>query len=389
MTEPDPKRLPPQVIILALAALCNDAASEMIYPLLPLFVTTYLGGSALIAGAIEAVADAVSALLKYFAGRLSDRTATRKPLVITGYALPAISRLIIAAASTWGMVLSARLLDRTGKGIRSAPRDAIIADVTPPESRGRAFGFHRALDHTGAVIGPLFAMLLLGVFHLELRTVFYIALIPAFAGVVLLIFALREPPREDPERKVEVSSSRPLPPGFKLGLVPVGLFALANSSDVFLLLQATRVGVAAALLPLLWAAHHVVKAALSERAGALSDRIDRRWMLAGGWLIYAAIYGFFPAARTTTSMFTLFILYALPFAMTEGAERAWVIRDVGADVRGRAFGAYYLTVGVCTLTGTLLFGYLYDKVNPSIAFFTGAAIATLAALTLLLQPRRA
>lgn len=385
---PDSKRLRPQVVILALAALCNDTASEMIYPLLPLFVTTYLGGSAFIAGAIEGIADAVSALLKYFAGRLSDRTATRKPLVVTGYALPAISRLIIAAATSWAMVLSARLLDRTGKGIRSAPRDAIIADVTPPESRGRAFGFHRALDHTGAVIGPLLAMLLLGVFALELRTVFYIALIPAFAGVVLLLVALKEPPRSETRGAVPMASGvGALPRSFKISLLPIGLFALANSSDIFLLLQASRAGVAAALLPLLWAVHHVVKAALSERAGALSDRVDRRWLLGAGWLVYAAIYLLFPQARTTGAMFTLFIFYALPFALTEGAERAWVIRNVSAEVRGRAFGAYYLTVGVCTLGGTLLFGLLYDKVSADVAFFTGAALAVAAASTLLVQPK--
>lgn len=383
-----PNRLRPQVVILAFAALCNDTASEMIYPLLPLFITTYLGGSAFIAGAIEGFADAVSAVLKYYAGRLSDRTATRKPLVVTGYALPAISRLMIAAATTWGMVLSARLLDRTGKGIRSAPRDAIIADVTPAEGRGRAYGFHRALDHTGAVIGPLFAMLLLSVFALELRTVFYIALVPAFAGVVLLLVGLKEPPRSAPKGSNDrPRSAAPLPRSFKLGLLPIALFSLANSSDIFLLLQASRVGVAAALLPLLWALHHVVKAALSERAGALSDRIDRRWLLGSGWLIYSVIYLAFPYARTTTAVFALFIVYALPFALSEGAERAWVIRDIGAEARGKAFGAYYLTVGACTLGGTLLFGYLYDAVSPSVAFVTGATLAALAVVTLLIQPR--
>lgn len=379
------RKLEPQVIVLALAALCNDTASEMIYPLLPLFVTTYLGGTAFVAGAIEAVADAVSAMLKYFAGRLSDRVGKRKPLVITGYALPALSRVVIALATTWPMVLGARLLDRTGKGIRSAPRDAIIADVTPAEARGRAFGFHRALDHTGAVIGPLFAMFLLGVMHVELRTVFLIAIVPAFIGVALLFFALREPERASPPKRKDASTPDvPLPPTLKMSLVSIALFSLANASDVFLLLQASRAGVAAAYLPLIWALHHVVKAALSERAGALSDRIDRRWLLGAGWLIYAAIYFAFPHAKGFVPVLVLFVLYALPFALTEGAERAWVIRHVDGSIRGRAFGSYYLVTGAATLIGTLMFGALYDRFG-SLAFMLAGSLAIVAAISLIPQ----
>lgn len=388
VTEESRRKLRPQVIVLAFAALCNDTASEMIYPLLPLFITTYLGGSAFVAGAIEAFADAVSAFLKYFAGRLSDQVQRRKPLVITGYALPALSRVVIAAATTWPMVMGARLLDRTGKGIRSAPRDAIIADVTPAEARGRAFGFHRALDHTGAVLGPLLAMLLLGPLDVELRTVFAIAIVPAAIGVALLLIALREPPRSAiVAKKHDSAGSRvPMPRGVYTSLIPVGLFALANSSDVFLLIQANRAGVAAAYLPLLWAAHHVVKAALSERAGALSDVIDRRWLLGAGWISYAFIYLAFPRVHGLTPVLVLFVLYALPFALTEGAERAWVIRHAPAEARGRVFGAYYLVTGICTLTGTLLFGAMYDRVGAP-AFFLGAGFAAAAAVALLLKQK--
>ena len=388
MTGEQKSRLKPQVVVLAFAALCNDMASEMIYPLLPLFITTYLGGTAFVAGTIEGVADALSACLKYYAGRLSDRMGRRKPLVIAGYGLPTISRVVIALATTWPMIFAARLLDRTGKGIRSAPRDAIIADVTPGENRGRAFGFHRALDHTGALIGPLIAAALLSIFALELRTVFMLAIIPAVIGMILLLFALREPDRQlQPKQKEGEGDDEPLPGSFKGSLIPIALFSLANSSDVFLLLQATRAGVAAAMLPLLWSTHHILKATLSERAGALSDRIDRRWLLGIGWIIYAVTYFFFSRAMSLTAMFVLFGLYALPFALTEGAERAWVIRHIGSGSRGRAFGAYYLTTGIFTLAGTLLFGAIYESVSPTAAFLTGGSIAIVAALSLLPQKK--
>lgn len=388
MAEVKPK-LRREVIVLSLASFFNDAASEMIFPLLPLFIITYLGGTPFIAGTIEGTADALSAILKYVAGRLSDRMPVRKPFIVSGYGLAALARLLIAAAVHWPTVLLARLVDRTGKGIRSAPRDAMIADVTPPEQRGRAFGFHRALDHTGAIVGPLLATMLLRGFGLPLRTVFYAAVVPALIGVMMLLFALKEQRREiHPRKTIEGGVSAPLPPAFKTSIISIALFALANSSDIFLLVQANRAGVTAATLPLLWSAHHILKAVLSERAGHLSDRIDRRWLLVSGWLLYAAIYFVFPLGHSTTFLLTLFVLYALPFALTEGAERAWVVAPVEQGARGRAFGIYYLVSGVCTLFGTLAFGAIYDHVNNAWAFWFGAALATMAAVSVMLNPRR-
>src|SRR5438105_5864430 len=199
------RRLRPQVILFGLVSLLNASASEMIYPLLPIFLTTTLGASAFVVGMIEGAADAVASILKLVAGAWSDRLSKRKPLVTTGYALAAASRALIAIASAWPIVLAARLIDRTGKGIRSAPRDALIADVTPPEDRGRAFGFQRALDHTGAVVGPLLATLLLRGMHLPLRTVFMWAVVPGAIGVVLLFVALREEPRAKRETTVDLA----------------------------------------------------------------------------------------------------------------------------------------------------------------------------------------
>lgn len=379
VTERSP-RLQPQVILLGLVSLLNDSASEMIYPLLPVFLTVTLGATAFDVGLIEGCAEAIAAILKYWFGRWSDRLPRRAPLISSGYALAAGSRAPIAAATAWPFVLIARLIDRTGKGIRSAPRDALISDVTPPEQRGRAYGFHRALDHTGAVIGPLAAFALLQGFHLATRTVFAIAVIPGFIAVALLLTILREPARAPRTSTGASAPDVPLPRPFWRALVAIALFSLANSSDAFLLLQANRAGVSAAMLPLLWAAHHVIKSLFSTKAGALSDRIDRRTLLVIGWTVYAAIYAVFPAATSVPAFFTLFVLYAIPFTLTEGAERAWIASLVPAETRGRSFGLYYLTTGVFVLGGTLLFGVLYDHAGHAAAFFTGAAMALLAAI---------
>lgn len=378
------RRLRPQVILLGLVSLLNDSASEMIYPLLPVFLTTTLGASAFDVGMIEGLAEALASILKYYAGAWSDRLRKRKTMISSGYALAAGSRALIAAAVAWPWVLAARLIDRTGKGIRSAPRDALISDVTPVEQRGRAYGFHRALDHTGAIVGPLMAVALLQGFHLPLRTVFYIAVIPGAIAVILLMTLLTEPDRE-PVVRSATEARAPLPRPFWGALASIALFSLANSSDAYLLLQARAAGIATSMLPLLWAAHHVIKSLFSTRAGALSDRMNRRTLLVIGWSCYAAIYFAFPFAHSMRSFFVLFVVYAIPFTLTEGAERAWISTLVPADARGRSFGLYYLATGIFVLLGTLLFGMLYDHVSRSAAFFTGAAIAVVAALSLLLR----
>ena len=352
----------------------------MIYPLLPVFLTSTLGATPLVVGMIEGAADAVASILKFFAGAWSDRLSKRKPLVTTGYALAAASRALIAVATAWPVVLIARLTDRTGKGIRSAPRDAMIADVTPPEDRGRAFGFQRALDHTGAVIGPLLATLLL--MRFELRTVFLIAVIPGAIGVALLLLFLREEPRS------QSGASALAGDGFSIRLIPIALFSLANSSDAYLILQAHAAGVTTAMLPILWSAHHVIKSLFSTRAGALSDRINRTTLLALGWSLYAVIYFVFPFSHSMPFFFALFIAYAIPFTLTEGAERAWIAENVAPERRGRTFGYYYLTNGFGVLAGTALFGWLYDNASRRAAFDAGAALALAAAIAAVCLRRR-
>src|SRR2546423_8305965 len=367
-TSQGPNRLRPQVILLGLISLLNDSASEMIYPLLPVFLTTTLGATPLIVGLIEGTADALSSILKLASGWISDRLPRRKPLIVGGYALAAISRAWISLAGRWPSVLAARLLDRTGKGIRSAPRDAMIADVTPAESRGRAFGFQRALDHTGAVIGPLLAILFLDGMHLPMRTVFMIAVIPGAIGVVLLIVALREVPGS----RFPVAGNRQLATGklpsqFWYALAAIALFSLANSSDAYLLLQAHAAGVATGMLPVLWAAHHVIKSLFSTQAGARSDVSDRRNLLILGWTVYAIIYFAVPFAHSMWLFVVLFVAYAIPFTLTEGAERAWVRGLVPADAPRKRFGLYSPPTGLFVLAGTAIFGVLYQNASPRAA----------------------
>lgn len=395
---PPAAKLNSQVVLLGLISLLNDTASEMIYPLLPVFLVSTLGATPLVVGLIEGAADALASVLKLAAGWLSDRLPRRKPLVVGGYALATLSRAWISVAARWPAVLAARLLDRTGKGVRSAPRDAIIADVTPMPERGRAFGFQRALDHTGAVLGPLLALALLQSAHVTMRHVFLIAVIPGAIGVVLLAIALREPSRaENPVRETRNSPEnrasgtlsgrdgrdRPssMPSRFWAALGAIGIFALANSSDVYLILQAHAAGVTTVMLPLLWSAHHVIKSLFSTAAGALSDRIGRRWLLVIGWSVYAVVYFIFPYARSLPFFFALFVVYAIPFTLTEGAERAWISDIVPAGARGRSFGFYYLVTGAGVLAGTTIFGELYQHVSPAAAFDTGAVLAIVAAVT--------
>lgn len=385
MTRP---KLQPQVVLLGLASLLNDTASEMIYPLLPVFLSATLGASPAILGIIEGAADALASILKYFAGAWSDRAKERKTLVALGYGLAAGSRALIAAATVWPLVLTARLIDRAGKGIRSAPRDAMISDVTEASQRGRAFGFQRALDHTGAIVGPLIALLLMQGAGLSMRTMFYIAVIPGAIAVVMLTMFLREAAGRTIKGDQRILSV-PHSPLFKKAIAAIALFSLANSSDAFLLLQAHAAGVATPMLPLLWAAHHVIKSLFSTAAGSLSDRTDRRTMLIAGWTSYAILYFLFPFAHSLVAFVALFILYAIPFTLSEGAERAWIADLVPAEMRGRSFGVYYLASGLGVFAGSALFGVLYQQASARAAFFTGAALALSAAIAVLVTRRSA
>ena len=383
---PKKPRLPSAIYAIGATSLLNDASSEMIFPLLPVFLSSVLGAGAATLGVIEGTADAAASLLKLASGALSDRMGRRKPLVVGGYALASLIRPLIAFAHTAGTVLAIRVTDRVGKGLRASPRDALIADAAPPELHGRAFGVHEAMDHAGAVVGPLVAYLLLAM-GLGLRSVFLLSALPAAVACLVVVVFVREA-RSRPSQPVAAAPAVPILSRPFLGyLLATILFALGNSSDAFLLLRVHDAGLPTQAAPLLWALHHVVKSTTSAKAGELADRLGRRRALAAGWITYAAIYAGFAFARSGWSIASLFVVYGLHFALVGGAQKALVADLVPAEARARGFGLYHMCVGLAALPASLLFGLLYQRLGAATAFLTGAGLA-LAAVVLLPLSRK-
>jgi MFS family permease len=381
-------RLPRTVIALGAVSLLTDASSEMIYPLLPVFLNSVLGAGPLAIGAIEGAAESVAALLKLASGWWSDRLPRRKPLLVAGYGIASVVRPLIGLTQGVWQVLAIRLADRAGKGIRGSPRDALIADAVDPSQRGRAYGFHRAADHTGAVAGPLVAYALLTWGGFSLRTVFLLAAIPAAAAMVALIFGVKETRRVTATEARKPSLERQgLDRRFWAYLGVLMLFTLGNSTDALLILRANELGVSAALVPILWALLHLVKATSSTPGGTLSDRIGRRPLIIAGWLVYSAVYLGFAFASATWHAWALFIAYGVYFGLTEGVEKALVADLVPASVRGAAFGWYNLTIGLAALPASLIFGGLWQVYGAATAFVVGAGLALVAAVGLLFVTR--
>src|SRR5262245_6270611 len=377
--------LPGMVRRLGGVSLLNDASSEMIYPLLPAFLTGTLQAGPAFVGLVEGIAEAAASLLKIVSGTLADRKARAKPLVVAGYGLSALIRPCMALVASPLQVLAIRLLDRVGKGVRRAPRDALLAASVPPSERGRAFGFHRAMDNAGAILGPLLASAALAA-GLELRVVFALALAPGLLSLLLLGFGVRDTKLQAPA--ADAGFTR-LPRSFIGYLAALGVFTLGNSSDAFLLLRAQQVGVGLAAVPLLWTCHHVVKATFGTRLGALSDGLGRRPAIVLGWAVFALSYAGFALARTSLHVWLLFGLYGLFHAATEGAERAFVADLIPERARGRAFGLYYAVTGAMLLPASLLTGMLWQHYGAAPALAVGAALAMVAALILMLLPMRA
>jgi MFS family permease len=376
-------RLDRNVVALGVVSLLTDFSSEMIYPLLPVFITTTLGAGPAALGIIEGVAETTASLLKLFSGVWSDRTGRRKPLVTAGYGLSAAMRPLVGFATAWGHVLAVRFSDRIGKGIRTSPRDALIAASVPAEDRGRAFGLQRAMDHMGAVIGPLAAFLLLSGAGLPIRTVFFLSAIPGAAAVAALLYLVREPRAVAPAHAGGRLGDGNLPAAYRRYLLVVGLFTLGNASDAFLILRAVDAGVPAAYVPLLWGAFHLVKSSLSAPAGALSDRWDRRKMVVAGWMVYAATYAAWGLASGPAWMAGLFLVYGLYAAATEGVERALVADFVSPERRGTAYGWFHLVVGISALPASVLFGVLYNWRGAAAAFGVSAGLALVSSVLLL------
>ena len=371
--------LPRTVVVLGFVSLLNDAASEMITPLLPIFLTATLGAGPAIVGLVEGLAEATSSVLKLIAGRLADRGVPAKRLVLGGYGLANVARPLIGLATGWTAVLLLRFLDRVGKGLRSAPRDALIAGAVDVADRGRAFGFHRSMDHFGAVIGPLLAFALLSM-QADLKHVFVASIVPGVLVMLLLWLGL---PDDGPKAAVPAPPRlewRALHGRLRAMIVAAGVLALASVPEAFVVLWAHDRGLAVAWVPLVWAAASVVKMGLAMPAGILSDRIGRVPVLLGGWAARVAVLLALAVANPGTfGVWALFLAYAATLAVTEPAERSVIGDHAAATERGTAFGLYHLASGLMALPGAVLFGLVWERYGSGAAFAAAAAATAVGA----------
>jgi MFS family permease len=381
-------RLPATVVLLGLTSLFTDIGTEMVFPLLPVFLMETLGAGPAYLGLVEGAANTVASLLKLVSGVMADRMARRKPIVLFGYALASAARPLVALATRPWHVLAVRVTDRIGKGLRSSPRDALIADAAGDRA-GRAFGFHQAMDNAGAVAGPLLATLLVAM-KLPIRTVFWVAVIPG-AIATALVARVREPrpapaahpsPAESP-----TGPAREGPPVFDrtlvLYLAIVTLFSLGNSSDAFLLLRARSVGLSTAAIPVLWSVLNLSKVVWAWLGGNLADRMPRARIVAAGWLVYAFVYVGLGAAAAPWHVWVLFVVYGVFYGLTEPVEKALLSELVRRSARGRVYGAYNFVVGITALPAGLLTGGLWRAWGPAVALEAGAAFSGVACLALL------
>jgi MFS family permease len=380
--------LPKAVVRLGWVSFLTDVSSEMIVPLLPAFLATLSGVPAMALGWIEGVAETTASFVKIVSGRLADRAKAKKPLVFLGYGLSSLARPIIGLAPSWPAIVLIRFVDRVGKGVRTAPRDTMIANAAPPGRRGAAFGLHRGFDNAGAVLGPLVAAGLVGWMGLSLRSVFLLAAIPAALSLLVLAFGVREEKEKISLKGEEKDAARdvpnlPLPPLFWRAAWLIAFFTLAASSDTFLLLKAKEIGISAGWLPVIWAFSNAVKSGFSMWGGGLSDRFGRRRLMFAAWTLYAACYAGFAFVTSAWPLVALVGVYSFYYSLSEGTEKALVADLVPAGVRGRAFGWMNGLTGFAALPASVGFGFLWQHAGSRAAFLTGAAIAGIAAAGLL------
>jgi len=369
-------RLPRAVVLLGVTSLLTDTSSELVFTLVPAFLAARFPNAPVVLGAMEGLAELVAAAFKVASGAWADRASRLKPFVVAGYSLAALARPCMALVTRAWHPLLVRAVDRVGKGVRTSPRDTLLAASVPAERRGEAFGFHRAMDHAGAAVGAGLAALLtaLGV---KAQVAFLLAAIPGALGVAALLW-VREPPRPVPHPHVTALPPEPLPPGLWRFLLPVGLFGLANATDAFLLLRLSELGAPAPLLPLAWLLLHVVKASVSWPAGRLADRLGPVRVVRAGWGLYAACYVALAWASSIAATLAAMAFYGLYHALAEGAERAWLSLLVPAGARGRAFGRYHGVTGVAVFAGGLGFGWAWQRWGGATAFLLAGGLAAVA-----------
>lgn len=367
----------------------NDVSSEMIYPLLPLFLTQVLGAGVLFVGLIEGIAESISSFLKLFSGWLSDRFQKRKGIILVGYTLASITRPIMGLVTSSIHILFLRFFDRVGKGVRASPRDALLSQSCREDERGKAFGFQRMMDHAGAMAGPLIASLLMVGWTKDLRVIFYLSAIPAFFCLWILFRGVTD----------VIGNQTPTSPALKLQwkiwdkkfkyfLLIITLFTLGNSSDAFLLLRAKDLGIDIAFIPILWFLLHLSKAIFSVPGGSLSDRIGRRRVMMLAWTVYGLVYLGFAFASKAYHIWFLFFIYGLFYGLSEGTERAWVADLVEESKRGTAYGVYNFFIGMATLPASLLMGFIWKTVGVQWAFSFGAIMALVAAVLAIILMRK-
>jgi MFS family permease len=374
--------LPSAVWLLGLVSLFNDSASELVYPLVPLYLASVLMAGPKALGLIEGIAEATGSLLKLFSGVVADRFGTTKGWVVGGYSLAAVARPLLALAASWPVVLALRFADRVGKGLRTSPRDALLALAVREDQRGLAFGLHRAMDNAGAVVGPLLAASLLAS-GMAIRDILLWTLIPGLITVALAL-AVREPERKQAPSSVAFSwTLQGFPPVFKRYLLVLALFTFGNSSNMFLLLRAREVGLPEAQVPMLWALTSLVAMLASTPLAALSDRVGRLRLILGGWAVYGAFYLLLGLIEGDVALlWPLFAFYGLFLAATEGAEKALVADLVPASLVGTGYGWFNMTTGVMLLPASFLFGWLWQTFGAEAAFSFAAGCAVLAAILL-------
>jgi MFS family permease len=384
---PSTLRLPRTVVLLGLTSLFTDVGTEMIFPLLPVFLVATLGAGPAYLGLVEGAANTVASLLKLVSGVIADYTRRRKPLVLVGYAIASATRPFVALATQPWHVLAVRLTDRVGKGLRSSPRDALIADAAGNRA-GRAFGFHQAMDNVGAVVGPLLATGFVA-FGLSVRNVFWIAVIPGAIATALVV-AVREPAPAPAPKAAPVDASAAVPstrsvltPTLTSYLAILFLFSLGNSSDAFLLLRASTLGLTTAQIPVLWSVHNLSKVLWAYLGGAAADRVPHAHLIASGWLVYAVVYLGLGRATAAWQVWGLFVLYGIFYGLTEPVEKALVKELVRPEQRGRAYGAYNFIVGVTSLPAGLITGAAWKAWGATVALEVGAGLAGVAGVGLL------
>jgi MFS family permease len=369
------------VFVAGLVSFFMDVSSEMIYPLVPLFLANILGINKSIIGLIEGIAESTASLLKVFSGWFSDRIGNRKWLMAAGYGISTLSRPIVALATGWQHVMGSRFMDRFGKGVRTAPRDAIIAESTEKTHLGRAFGFHRSLDTMGAVVGPAIAFFLLGIFLNDYRKVFWLSMIPGVIAVLLIILFITEkkkvsvPHYERPKLTLKHFDWK-----FKFFVLIATLFALGNSSDVFLILRAQQIGIPTVMIPIVYLLFNLVYSLSAIPAGIAADRFGRKRVILLGFVLFAILYYGFAAAKDTSAIWVLFAFYGLFMGFTEGIQKAFLATIIPSDFKATAFGVYNTAVGLAMFPASLIGGWLWDHVSPAATFYFGSITASLSTI---------